>query len=189
MGLEKINDKVWFTEGWHEFVKHQSIRVGYLLLFVYVGNLNFRVNIFDLDAAEIRYQCKTPCSSGGPSCGNRCRVSLKEEAEHEDSVEILGSFPTCQKPTSLEAKLNRSGISEPQYKADGGTLHLCSVLSAARSTRDVGIQCGYSELMTAAYETRLHCLSGNPELSRKRKRGIGSKLFELGSSFSFLNAL
>ncbi|XP_058191016.1 B3 domain-containing transcription factor VRN1-like isoform X1 [Rhododendron vialii] len=174
VGLEKIDDKVWFTEGWHEFVKHQSIRVGYLLLFVYVGNLNFHVNIFDLGAAEIRYQCKTPCSSGGPSCSNRCRVPYKEEAEHDDSVEILGSFPTCQKPTSLEAKLNRSGIAEPQYKADGGTLHLCSVSSAARSTRDVGIQCGYSELMTAAYETRLHCLSRNPELSRKRKRGIGS---------------
>lgn len=189
MGLEKIDDKVWFTKGWHEFVKHQSIRVGYLLLFVYVGNLNFQVNIYDLGAAEIRYQCQTPCSSGGPSRGNRRRVPYEEEAEHDDSVEILGSFPSCQKHTSSEAKLSRSGMTESQYKADTATLNLNSVSSAARSTRDVGIQCGHNELMTAAYETRLHCLSRNPEPSRKRKRGIGSKLFKLGSSFSFLNAV
>ncbi|KAH7834314.1 hypothetical protein Vadar_014841 [Vaccinium darrowii] len=175
VGIKKINDKVCFTEGWNEFVKHQSIRVGYLLFFTYVGNLNFHVNIYDLGTAEIRYQCKTLCSSGGPSCGNRCRVPYKEEAEDEDSVEILGSLLPSQKPTSLDVKLNRSGISDSHYKADGGNLHLYSVWSAARSTRDVGIQCGYSELMTAEYETRLHCLSQKPELTTKRKRGLGNE--------------
>ncbi|CAL5377268.1 unnamed protein product [Camellia sinensis] len=99
VGLKVIDDKVWFTEGWHEFVKHQSIRVGYLLVFIYMGNSNFSVNIYDLGTAEIKYQCN---NSEGPSSGNWCSVPYKGGAADDDSVEILNS--RSQTPTSLENK-------------------------------------------------------------------------------------
>ncbi|KAL6963935.1 hypothetical protein U1Q18_034942 [Sarracenia purpurea var. burkii] len=99
VGLKKIYNKVWFTDGWQEFVKHQSIRVGYLLFFTYLGNSNFNVNIYDLGAAEIKYRCNT-------DTGICCPVLLyKEEVEDDDSVEILDSSPPFPKPISLENKV------------------------------------------------------------------------------------
>ncbi|XP_015574597.2 B3 domain-containing transcription factor VRN1 isoform X3 [Ricinus communis] len=60
--LEKVNKKLWFCSGWHEFVEYYSIRVGYFLVFRYEGESNFRVCIFDLTVSEIRYP-----GSGNPS--------------------------------------------------------------------------------------------------------------------------
>ncbi|PSS29378.1 B3 domain-containing transcription factor [Actinidia chinensis var. chinensis] len=189
VGLKKMDDKVWFTDGWHEFVKHQSICVGYLLFFTYVGNSNFVVNVYDLGTAEINYQCHAMGSSEGWGCGNRCQVLYKKEAEDDDKVEILENKVLdenvdqqklgegCNASYVQYKGRNFNGIElkSSRYAANGGNLRVGSVLSVERSTRDVGIQCGNIELKTSAYETRLHYLSQIPKISRKRNRGIGDE--------------
>ncbi|XAR59495.1 hypothetical protein NMG60_11015350 [Bertholletia excelsa] len=159
--LKKIDDEVWFINGWHEFVEHQSIHAGYLLAFTYVGNLNFSVNVYNLAPAEIKYQCNTMSSTGGLNYGSTLPIPYEEEAEDDDSVESLDLHTHSQTPTSPE------NLSSSNYKANGGNLH------SVRSTRDIGIQCSYGELMTSAYEIRFNSLVQRPEISRKRKRGTG----------------
>lgn len=55
VGLEKAENKIWFHDGWEDFVHHHSIQKGYFLVFKYEGDSNFNVIIFDLTATEIMY--------------------------------------------------------------------------------------------------------------------------------------
>ncbi|PPD90676.1 hypothetical protein GOBAR_DD12415 [Gossypium barbadense] len=56
VGIRKADNKVWFHEGWQEFVERYYIRAGYLLVFRYEGNSCFCVSIFSLYNSEINYQ-------------------------------------------------------------------------------------------------------------------------------------
>ncbi|XWS67974.1 hypothetical protein CRYUN_Cryun04dG0050400 [Craigia yunnanensis] len=56
VGIKKADNKVWFQEGWQEFVERYYIRVGYFLVFRYEGNSAFSVSIFNLYNSEINYQ-------------------------------------------------------------------------------------------------------------------------------------
>ncbi|KAK8706632.1 hypothetical protein V6N13_050187 [Hibiscus sabdariffa] len=56
VGIKKGDNKVWFHEGWPEFVEQYYIRVGYFLIFRYEGNSAFCVSIFNLYNSEINYQ-------------------------------------------------------------------------------------------------------------------------------------
>ncbi|XVE66900.1 hypothetical protein DITRI_Ditri08aG0117100 [Diplodiscus trichospermus] len=56
VGIKKADNKVWFQEGWQEFVERYYIRVGYFLIFRYEGNSAFSVSIFNLYNSEINYQ-------------------------------------------------------------------------------------------------------------------------------------
>lgn len=40
VGLKKANNKIWFQDGWQEFVNRSSIRIGFLLIF------RFKVTVF-----------------------------------------------------------------------------------------------------------------------------------------------
>ncbi|GFY95663.1 hypothetical protein Acr_10g0010480 [Actinidia rufa] len=212
VGLKKIDGKVWFTNGWHEFVERQSIHVGYLLIFTYDGNLSFRVNIYNMATAEIKYQGNALTSNEGPNCNSRCPVFYRGEAENNDLVDIFDSIshPPWQTLASRENKVldgtvddrkasksydprllqnlekapvayaqyagysfNGTEITNSKYKSHVGNSYVDIARSAARSTRDIGIQCTSSELMKFEYEFRLHSLNQRPDLTRKRKRGVG----------------
>ncbi|GMI88204.1 REPRODUCTIVE MERISTEM 39, REDUCED VERNALIZATION RESPONSE 1 [Hibiscus trionum] len=41
VGIKKADNKVWFQEGWQEFLERYYIRVGYVLVFRYEGNSAF----------------------------------------------------------------------------------------------------------------------------------------------------
>ncbi|KAL4310941.1 hypothetical protein GQ457_01G000690 [Hibiscus cannabinus] len=56
VGIKKGDNKVWFYEGWPEFVERYYIRTGYFLIFRYEGNSAFSVSIFNLYNSEINYQ-------------------------------------------------------------------------------------------------------------------------------------
>ncbi|GMJ05611.1 REPRODUCTIVE MERISTEM 39, REDUCED VERNALIZATION RESPONSE 1 [Hibiscus trionum] len=56
VGIKKGDAKVWFQEGWPEFVDRYYIRIGYYLIFRYEGNSAFSVSIFNLYNSEINYQ-------------------------------------------------------------------------------------------------------------------------------------
>ncbi|KAE8706592.1 B3 domain-containing transcription factor VRN1 [Hibiscus syriacus] len=61
VGIKKTDNKVWFKEGWQEFVERYYIRVGYFLIFRYEENSVFRVSIFNLYNSEINYQTNARC--------------------------------------------------------------------------------------------------------------------------------
>jgi hypothetical protein len=53
VGLEKANNKIWFDDGWHDFIEYHSIHCGYFVVFRYEGNSKFYVLVFDNTATEI----------------------------------------------------------------------------------------------------------------------------------------
>jgi hypothetical protein len=55
VGLEKANKKIWFHDGWQDFMEYHSIHYGYFLVFRYEGNSKFHVLVFDNTATEIEY--------------------------------------------------------------------------------------------------------------------------------------
>ncbi|KAK3195653.1 hypothetical protein Dsin_026963 [Dipteronia sinensis] len=62
VGLRKDEGKLWFYDGWHDFVEYHSISAGYFLVFKYEKHPNFRVLIFDITCCEIQYPyfCLSP---------------------------------------------------------------------------------------------------------------------------------
>ncbi|KAF8410594.1 hypothetical protein HHK36_003126 [Tetracentron sinense] len=99
LGLRKADDKVWFQNGWQEFVEHYSIRDGHFLVFRYDGNSHFSVLIFDMSASEIMYPPETE-NFEEPNNDRGCQVPRKEESEEEeDSLEILDVFPQFPIPS------------------------------------------------------------------------------------------
>ncbi|KAG2700944.1 hypothetical protein I3760_06G019800 [Carya illinoinensis] len=76
VGLEKAENKIWFHDGWEDFVHQHSIQKGYFLVFKYEGDSNFHVIIFDLTATEIMY----------PSDGDG---KMTQNPKLENQVEII----------------------------------------------------------------------------------------------------
>ncbi|XAR72862.1 hypothetical protein NMG60_11019642 [Bertholletia excelsa] len=198
VGLKRIDDKVCFTDGWYEFVEHQAIRVGYLLVFTYEGNSNFSVNIYDMATAEIKYHCNPLSGPVGSKPLNldyhmgmgavnnvngfqaelirpgipMSHGSLLDEAKG-NKQHLIKNFENVMSPYIQSAGYHFGGteLKSSNYKASEGGLRVDFGRSAAQPTRDIGIQCNHSELVTSAYEIRLQSLTKKPETSRKRKRG------------------
>ncbi|KAJ0249137.1 B3 DNA binding domain-containing protein [Hirschfeldia incana] len=84
VGLRKAdNNKIWFQDGWQEFVDRYSIRIGYLLIFRYEGNSAFSVNIYNLSHSEINYHSTGLMDSAAHNHFKRPR--LFEDLEDEDA--------------------------------------------------------------------------------------------------------
>ncbi|KAB1204818.1 B3 domain-containing transcription factor VRN1 [Morella rubra] len=88
--LMKRDGEVWLDKGWREFVEFCSIKSGHFLVFKYEGNSQFYVVVFDGSATEIDY----PVNS---SVDEEIQVSPMEEAESDNSVEIVDHVPTDPK--------------------------------------------------------------------------------------------
>ncbi|KAH0943396.1 hypothetical protein HID58_003033 [Brassica napus] len=86
VGLRKAdNNKIWFQDGWQEFVDRYSIRIGYLLIFRYEGNSAFSVYIYNLSHSEINYHSTGLMDSAH---NHFKRARLFEDLEDED-VEVV----------------------------------------------------------------------------------------------------
>ncbi|KAJ0076994.1 hypothetical protein Patl1_35831 [Pistacia atlantica] len=75
-GVVKERGKVWFGNGWSEFVEYFSIGPGHLLVFQFKSNSNFHV-IFDMTAFEIEY----PVSDGEEP------ENVRQNFEHQNNME------------------------------------------------------------------------------------------------------
>ncbi|KAF8081776.1 hypothetical protein N665_0868s0030 [Sinapis alba] len=83
VGLRKAdNNKIWFHDGWQEFVDRYSIRIGYLLIFRYDGNSAFSVYIYNLSHSEINYHSTGLMDSAH---NHFKRPRLFEDLEDEDA--------------------------------------------------------------------------------------------------------
>ncbi|XP_065854998.1 B3 domain-containing transcription factor VRN1-like [Euphorbia lathyris] len=76
--LENIDGKLWFHNGWHEFVDYYSIRAGHLLVFEYEGESNFYVRVFDLRVSEVSYPCHSSGSLQKPCLDNQVQFNESE---------------------------------------------------------------------------------------------------------------
>lgn len=79
VGLTKFGRKIWFHQGWQNFVESQSISAGYFLLFKYEKNSIFRVLIFDMTACEIDYPYEDDMAC--EMCVEISEEQFKHEAE------------------------------------------------------------------------------------------------------------
>ncbi|XP_042506878.1 B3 domain-containing transcription factor VRN1-like [Macadamia integrifolia] len=52
---KKIEEAIWFHNGWQGFLKHYNISAGHFIVFRYDGNSHFFVLIFNESACEINY--------------------------------------------------------------------------------------------------------------------------------------
>ena len=59
--LKKVDNNIWFCNGWQDFVEYHSICYGYFLVFRYEGNSSFHVHIFDKTTIEIQYPPNKNC--------------------------------------------------------------------------------------------------------------------------------
>ncbi|KAL5790789.1 hypothetical protein ACOSQ2_005677 [Xanthoceras sorbifolium] len=75
--LAKDGGKIWFYDGWHEFVEYHSISARYFLVFRYEKISIFNVLIFDITTCEIRY----PYYCGGLE-------NVMQNSERGDGIKI-----------------------------------------------------------------------------------------------------
>lgn len=94
VGLKKDGRKIWFHDGWIDFVEFHSICVGHFLVFEYRENSCFHVLIFDKSACEIEY----PYSWKEPKNEEQNSV-YGNEMEREDSDECPSNRPSSKMNT------------------------------------------------------------------------------------------
>ncbi|XP_074267996.1 B3 domain-containing transcription factor VRN1-like isoform X2 [Silene latifolia] len=93
--------KLWFDDGWEQFMDRFSIGYGYFLVFTYVENSNFKVNVFDLTACEIPYQCDNHTNSPATSEPNNLGNRSPEFSEQLNSVDNLHSSPASEQQPAV----------------------------------------------------------------------------------------
>ncbi|XP_022749180.1 B3 domain-containing transcription factor VRN1-like isoform X3 [Durio zibethinus] len=98
VGIKKADNKVWFQEGWQEFVERYYIRVCYFLVFRYEGNSAFS-NLF-----------------GGSKVKN-CINWNREVNLH--TAKVVNNQP-------IRVKLHSSGAEMPKPKKPGGKKRKCN---------------------------------------------------------------
>ncbi|KAJ0077168.1 hypothetical protein Patl1_35981 [Pistacia atlantica] len=85
IGLTKDGTKIWFRDGWHDFVQYHSISVGYFLVFKYLKNSTFQVLIFvstAYSAVKSTPQCNADNSKSKPE--NSSKMVEKAEINESD---------------------------------------------------------------------------------------------------------
>ncbi|XP_010270408.1 PREDICTED: B3 domain-containing transcription factor VRN1-like [Nelumbo nucifera] len=118
IGLRKTDDgRVWFQNGWQEFVEYYSLHEGQILLFKYEGDSYFYVDI--LGTFEIQYPSGSRhCEE--PNLGRRRSTHREEDVEGED-MEVLEDSPPCKSDTNsrkvcaqrTEAKVTERSMTKP----------------------------------------------------------------------------
>lgn len=187
--LKKHNHKLWFDNGWHEFVRHCSIHVGYFLIFRYQGDSNFDVYIFDLATSEIEYPWNTRSSLQAPDDhGKQWLVPIEKDKEN-NFLEILPSCSPCLALSSLTKKVLDEGVSNKRNNNFTSEVKLeCldlteEVHNLEASCRDKGIQ--YKREFTSTVDEVGLYLN---QRTKRKIRGSGQisdfcKLYELLCSF------
>ncbi|MED6153099.1 hypothetical protein PIB30_098307 [Stylosanthes scabra] len=108
--LEKHDERIWFQNGWKEFVEHHSLQHGDLLVFRFEGASHFDVTIFDMSATEIDYPVKNkygkranttseeylPCKTKRTNANNRDEDKLKNPRKGKMITDLLSETkPSC----------------------------------------------------------------------------------------------
>ena len=88
VALVKKDNKLWFRNGWEDFVEYYSIGFAYFLQFIYEGNSKFEVHIFDKTACEICYlynACNSPQDQREPCNNHQSQQRFLRKKQHVDN--------------------------------------------------------------------------------------------------------
>ncbi|XP_058761411.1 B3 domain-containing transcription factor VRN1-like [Vicia villosa] len=173
LGLKKIDNKLWFVDGWQDFVQRYSIGIGYFLVFTYEGNSCFVIHIFNMGSAELNYQSAMRGRNEGPCYSNY--HPLFSEMEDVDSLEFLSPSPSNHSSGVLQEKVFPGSVDQlTPGKNHTPSLHnlfnggsklnrvnwgdIDGTLSskvAIQSTRDIGVQFNASEFKKSTEEVKI----------------------------------
>ncbi|XP_027361305.1 B3 domain-containing transcription factor VRN1-like [Abrus precatorius] len=103
IGLKKADNRIWFVDGWQEFVQRYSIGIGYFLVFMYEGNSSFIVHIFNLSTSEVNYQSVMRNRNEGPCFANYHHIF--DEMEDVDSFDLSDSSTPYLTSGALQNKV------------------------------------------------------------------------------------
>lgn len=205
VGLKKADNKIWFHDGWQDFVERYAIRAGYFLVFRYEGNTTFNVYVFNLTTAEINYQSNALSS---PQAIYGSRYQIFEEMEDDDydgtsgySTTRVASGPLKNKlfgeraeqltpgkvfnPPSLQNLFNGSKLNCVNW-GNEGNLHPAkgagNYQAENQLTRDIGVQFNIMERKRAGEEIKPSDEEfRKPKKAGRKKRKLDpSMLFRLG---------
>ncbi|XP_044507128.1 B3 domain-containing transcription factor VRN1 isoform X7 [Mangifera indica] len=122
VGLKRVDNKIWFYDGWQEFMERYSIRIGYFLVFKYEGHSSFNVHIYNLPSSEINYHSNPYSRAEAPYHSKQYRIF--EEMEDDDSE--VGDRSTLSKtfnPPTLQNLLTSSKYDSSMHYAGEANLH------------------------------------------------------------------
>ncbi|KAB1199848.1 B3 domain-containing transcription factor VRN1 [Morella rubra] len=122
VGLEEAQSKIWFQEGWRDFVEHHSIDHGYFLVFRYEGNSNFSVLVFDQTSTEIQYPWNNKkCQRGREDQVDLIKLDDSENSGHDELIkkEMSNSDELSAEPEDREILVGkrRAGTSSKAREA------------------------------------------------------------------------
>ena len=169
IGLIKADEKLWFHDGWQQFVERFAIHIGYFLIFQYEGNAIFNVHIFNLPTSEINYHSN--------SLSGKIYLAF-EELEDDDSAASSG-IPTTQlivnksyNPPALQNLLSGSKLNNCLNWGGEENMRLTKSANVSQvaneSTRNVFAQ--YNEHKNSQDEVKLYSPDGETPKLKKRGR-------------------
>ena len=140
IGITKKEGKIWFDDGWNEFVQYHSIGVGYFVVFQYRKNSKFQVFVFNTTTCEIQYpsrnmfppsrqnQATVNSSKSKNGCKMQSKTFRTEELEVKDesdnvNVSMQDIIGTSNSEGSVHAKVHLSetqclSVQETDLKID-----------------------------------------------------------------------
>ncbi|KAJ1440322.1 DNA-binding barrel domain superfamily [Sesbania bispinosa] len=191
VGVKKADNRIFFLDGWQEFVQRYSIGVGYLLVFMYEGNSSFIVHIFNMSTSEVNYQSAMRSRNEGPCYANYHHIF--DEMEDTDSFEFFDSSPSNLTPGALQNKVFAGSVDQmtpgkshtPALQnlfnggsklnrvnwGDSGSAFSSKGVNSQdiHSTRDIGVQFNAVEFKRSTEELKLR-YSNNEEGVNKTVR-------------------
>ncbi|XP_057439827.1 B3 domain-containing transcription factor VRN1-like isoform X1 [Lotus japonicus] len=177
VGLKKADNRIWFVDGWQEFVQRYTIGVGYFLVFLYEGNSSFIVHIFNMSTSEVNYQSAVRSHNEGPIITNYHHIF--DDMEDTDSLEFMDSSPSNLTPSALQNKvLGHLTPGKNQSPAPGKSAFPSKDVGVQfnsqgnHSTRDIGVQFNVVEFKRSFEELKLRYPNNGEGVSKtvKRKR-------------------
>ncbi|KAK7829759.1 b3 domain-containing transcription factor vrn1 [Quercus suber] len=111
VGLKKVDNNIWFCNGWQDFVEYHSIYYGYFLAFKYEGNSSFHVLIFDKTTTKIQYQPSKNCKLEDH------RVEIIDLDEDDTNISPSDDLPTKHEVREKFVNKKFSSMSRGKEKA------------------------------------------------------------------------
>lgn len=208
IGLKKADNRIWFVDGWQDFVQRYSIGVGYFLVFMYEGNSSFIVHIFNLSTSEVNYQSAMRNHNEGSCFANYHHIF--DEMEDVDSLGLSDLSPQYLTPGALQSKGFAGSVDQltpgkshtPALQnlfnggsklnrvnwGDGGSAFSSKNANSQgnQSTRDIGVQFNANEFKRSTEELKLRYSNEetvNKTAKKKRKSEPCKFFFFVISSF------
>ncbi|KAH8498389.1 hypothetical protein Peur_073581 [Populus x canadensis] len=169
IGLIKADDKLWFHDGWQQFVERFAIHVGYFLIFRYEGNAIFNVHIFNLPTSEINYHSNSLSGK---------RYLAFEELDNDENAENSGIPPPqlivkkSYNPPSLQNLFSGSKLNNCINWSGEDTMRLTkgSNISQVANESARNVSAHYNELYNSQDEVKLYSPDGETPKPKKRGR-------------------